>query len=88
MNVEVLFFGRFRKLATRQQVLSLKDDARLVDLIERLVKEHGGDFHREISDAGRLQILINGQHRDLLENKETVLKDGDVIAILPLVSGG
>ena len=88
MNVEVLFFGQFRELATRRQVLPLKDDARLVDLIKWLVKEYGDDFRKEISDAGRLHILINGQHCDLLDNTETVLKDSDVVAILPPATGG
>ena len=38
MNIEVLFFGKLRELATRQRVISMMDGARLADLIEYLAK--------------------------------------------------
>lgn len=35
-----------------------------------------------------LQFLINGTSTQTLDGLETVLKDGDVLAILPPVGGG
>lgn len=88
MNVEVLLFGKLRELATRQRVVSVTDGARLIDLIEWLVKEYGVEFREEVNHIERLHILINGQYYDFLDNAETLLKEGDVVAILPLLAGG
>jgi MoaD family protein len=88
MNVNVLFFGRFRELATRDQIVPLKEGAQLAGLIEQLIKEYGADFRNALSEMEKLHILVNGQYHTILDNMETKLKDGDVVAILPLVTGG
>lgn len=88
ISVEVLCFGRFRELAARQSIAFLEPGARLADLIEWLVKEYGADFQQEMNQAGEPRILINGQYHDLLGKMEAPLKDGDVVAILPLAIGG
>ena len=88
MNIEVLLFGNRRELATRQQVVSLVAGARLIDLIEWLVKENGVDFGKEVNHIEGLHILINGQYYDLLGGMETPLEEGDVVAMLPLLAGG
>jgi len=85
MNVEVRLYGRFRELATRQRVVTLTEGARLADLIEWLAKEYGDDFREEVNHLKRLNILISGQY---CHNTETLLKEGDVIVILPLLAGG
>lgn len=88
MNIEVLFFGKLRELATRQRVIPMMDGARLADLIEYLAKEYGVDFHQEVDHLERLRILINGREYDLLGSMEAQLKDGDTVVFLPLIAGG
>ena len=88
MNVEVLLFGRLRELATRQLVVPLTEGARLVDLINWLSKEYGADFRQEINRTKRYNILINGRYYHLLDDMETPLKEGDVVAMLPPWAGG
>ena len=88
MNIEVLFFGDFRKVAPRQRVISVTEDVRLAHVIERLVEEYGSDFHQAMDDKERLRILVNGREYDLLDGMETPLKDGDVVAFIPLITGG
>ncbi len=88
MNIEVLFFGRLRELATRQRVIPMTDSAQLTDLIERLAKEYGIKFHQEVSQMEGLRILINGSEYDLLSGMATPLKDGDVVVFLPITAGG
>lgn len=64
------------------------DGARLIDLIKWLGKEYGDDFREEVNHVERLHIMINGRYYDLLDNMETPLKEGDVVAMLPLLAGG
>ena len=88
MNVEVLFFGRLRELATRQRVVSMIGGARLSDLIDRLSEEYGDEFRREVNQLEGLRILINGNEYDLLDGMATSLKDGDVVVFLTITAGG
>lgn len=88
MNVNVLFFGRFRELAVRDQVVSLKEGGRLADLLEHLSQEYGADFRNEVNNKEQVHILVNGQFHNILEDMKTQLKDGDVVALMPLATGG
>ena len=81
-------FGKLRELAERQKTICMKEGSRLSDLIDSLVKEHGIEFHQEVSQVEQLRILINGQEYELLDNMQTELKDGDTIVFLPLIAGG
>ena len=85
MNIEVIFFGRIRDLATRQRVVSLAEGSRLIDLIELLNKEYGEDFR---SENNSIQIMINGNYHNLLTEDDIPLKGGDVVSILPILVGG
>jgi MoaD family protein len=88
MNIEVLFFGKLRELAVRQRVVSITDGARFIDLVDWLVKEYGVGFHEEINHKERWHFLINGRYYNPLDDMEVPLKEGDVVAILPLLAGG
>ena len=88
MNVEVLFFGRLRELATRQRIISIINGAQLTDLIELLAKEYGDEFRQVVTHLEGLRILINGGEHDLLDGMETPLQDGDVVVFLPITAGG
>jgi MoaD family protein len=89
VNVEILFFGQLRELASvRQVTFVMSDGARLGDLIKHLGEEYGDVFCRELSNTRRLQILINGQQHALLGGMEAPLKDGDTVVLLPPIFGG
>ncbi len=67
----------------------------LMDLVLKLAEECAGQFRKTILDpeTGGVQrqiaILINGQHHTHLPmGLETILKDGDEIAIFPPLAGG
>lgn len=88
MNIEVLLFGKLRELAVRQQVVSITDGARLRDLVDRLVKEYGVDFSEEVDHQERWHFLLNGRFYNPSDGMEVLLKDGDVVAMLPMLAGG
>lgn len=87
------FFANFREAVGKGQesVEVVTDVASLIDeLIGRFGKKLAEQLYEP--DKKRLRetvhILINGRGINLLEGLNTPLKDGDVIAIFPPVSGG
>jgi len=89
VKIELLLFGRFREIAgTRQQVLSIREGARLSDLLQQLTERYGSDFGDELKRSGWLRILINGREYGLLDGMETLLKDNDKVVLLPPIAGG
>lgn len=88
MNVNVLFFGRFRELAVRDRLVPLKEGARLADLLEQLNQEYGDEFRNEVNNKEQVHILVNGQFHNILEDINTQLQDGDVVVLMPLATGG
>jgi len=89
----VKFFANFREAVGKEQesVEAVKDVAALLD---ELVSRFGKRLVEQLYEPGArrlretVHILINGRAINLLEGLNTPLKDGDVIAIFPPVSGG
>ena len=89
MKIEVLFFGQLRELtAVHDSTFVIKDNARLVDLMEHLGEEYGAAFRQQVGSIKSLRILINGQEYMLLGGMEAPLKDGDTVVLLPPIFGG
>jgi molybdopterin converting factor small subunit len=89
MKVEVLLFGNPRELAgTSTEVLSLEEGTRLSNLLEVLGSRHGKALADELRHTEALTIMINGRHFASLGGVETLLKDEDTVAILPITFGG
>ena len=71
------------------------DRASLRDLLGELAHQSGEDLAQAVGDLEaqgterRLVILVNGRHISHLPDRlDTVLKDGDQVAIFPPVAGG
>jgi len=89
MNVEVLFFGKFRELtSTRQEVIAVSEGAQLAALIEQLTEKYGNAFHYQVTHTEWRHILINGRECRLLNGMETHLKEGDMVTFLSPIFGG
>ncbi|MEJ2241965.1 MAG: MoaD family protein [Candidatus Bathyarchaeota archaeon] len=94
MNIEIKFFTSLREITRKKMIsLQLNDVISVDELISLLIKKYGKDFKEYVyTDQGKVQdflsFLINGQNINNLEGFSTLLKDGDVIAILPPVGGG
>ena len=80
----------------REETLSLDQNAKVtVELVlKKLAEKYGTPFKEYVYNDNTfqpksfLQFLINGNSTSTLNGLETVLKDGDVLAILPPVGGG
>ena len=93
LGVTVKFFASFREAVGREQVevTAVMDVAALLD---ELVQRFGERMTEQIYKSGSkklretVNILVNGRSINLLSGLDTKLKDGDVMAIFPPVSGG
>ena len=96
MEVKVRFFTNLREIVgKREEVLTFTQiNPVSINLVLReLSKKYGKPFIEYVySSAGQprsfLQFLLNGTSASTLQGFETILKDGDVLAILPPVGGG
>ena len=68
-------------------------DARTIEeLIEVLEKEFPGIKERLVEENGEIRkfvnFFVNDEDIRFLKGKDTELKDGDVVAIIPAIAGG
>ena len=95
IQVTVKYFAYLRGLVRdkREETVNLEDGARLIDLLNILIKKYGKKFQeniikkneREVSLSDNIIVLINGKS---VEDLNTLLKDKDIIALMPFLSGG
>lgn len=93
LGVTVKFFASFREAVGREQVevTAVMDVAALLDeLVQRFGERMAEQIYKSGSKKLRetVNILVNGRSINLLSGLDTNLKDGDVVAIFPPVSGG
>ena len=64
----------------------------VADLIVDLERQYPGLRERLLDEAGELRrfvnIYVNQEDIRFMQNRETVLKDGDEVAIVPAIAGG
>ena len=94
MNIEIKFFTYLREIVGKKKIsLELKNIISVEDLISLLAKKYGEVFREYIYSnnenvADFLSFLINGKNINNLPGFGTLLRDGDIVAILPPVGGG
>ncbi|MGH7381691.1 MAG: ubiquitin-like small modifier protein 1, partial [Candidatus Methylomirabilales bacterium] len=91
MGVKVYIPTPFRAL-TRNQATVEAEGKTVVRLVEALESVYPGIRERVLDEQGEIHRHINIYVNDIavedLEGKETVLADGDEIALIPAIAGG
>ncbi len=81
MTIKVLYFSSIKdKLKKSSEQINIPEGATLKDLI-KLLKEKYPEIQENLDKA---MFAINEEYAE----KDTVLKDGDTVAVIPPVSGG
>ena len=97
MKVSIRVFTSLREIIkTKEETLEFSDNEKVTidKVLAALSQKHGEDFADYVYDAkthcvrGFLQFLVNGTSASTLDELQTELSDGDVLAILPPVGGG
>ncbi len=97
MEVKVRLFTSLREIAgKKEETLAFPDNQKVtVDAaLKTLANQNGKAFSDYLYNAKTgqpksfLQFLVNGASTTTLQGLQTVLRDGDVLAILPPVGGG
>jgi molybdopterin synthase sulfur carrier subunit len=92
IRIRVKFFGPFRDLfGGREREVDLPSDIRLKDLLRRLADSP--ELEKQVfADSGEVHshvvIMKNGTPVRVQEGMESLLQDGETIALFPFMGGG
>ena len=91
MAVNVLIPTPLRKLTKNQETVTVADGT-VATLIEELEQQYPGIKKSLTDDSGELRrfvnVYVNEEDIRFLEGKETPIKEGDAVSIVPAIAGG
>jgi sulfur-carrier protein len=80
-----------RKLTNNEEMIEI-NAATISDAIKELQSRYPGIQERLVDEKGEVRrfvnVYVNEEDIRFLKNKETPLKDGDEISIIPAIAGG
>jgi sulfur-carrier protein len=80
-----------RKLTNNEELVEI-NAANIGDAINELQSRYPGIAERLVDDKGEVRrfvnVYVNEEDIRFLNNRETPLKDGDEISIIPAIAGG
>lgn len=95
MKVKVEYLGSIRiTLNKREEIVETPSKTTLEDLLSKLSRLHGNYFREEVFEPEEkriregLVVTVNGIAAGQTGGLRTVLKEGDVVSILPFFAGG
>lgn len=92
MPIKVRIPTPLRKLTKEQEVVEIDSCANVAQLIDSLEKKFPGIKERLCDEKGEVRRFINVYLNDedirFLKNRETSVKSGDEVSIVPAIAGG
>jgi molybdopterin synthase sulfur carrier subunit len=91
MSIQVRIPTPLRKLTGDQDLVEVQG-ASIDEILDALETAHPGLLERICDETGRVRrfvnIFVNDEDIRFLQDKETPVKDGDEISIVPAIAGG
>ena len=96
LKVTVEYLGYIKQTLNVEHAesITLQDKATVRALLVLLAEKHGENFKKAVYDSKDADmkphhiLAVNGLILNQLDNLNTVLKEGDRVAIMPVVTGG
>ncbi|MBS7652279.1 MAG: molybdopterin converting factor subunit 1 [Candidatus Bathyarchaeia archaeon] len=80
MKIRIKYYASLRELVgTPSEELNLEDGSKIEDLMRKIM-----EIHKPLKEVKRILIAVNEDYVEMNEN----LRDGDLVALFPPVSGG
>ena len=84
--IAVKLVGGAKKSFNSEQFQIEKSDISVNELLEHLLKIKPNDTSE--LDIENILIAINGSDSSAMNGKDTIISDGDVVSIIPVIHGG
>ena len=95
MRVEIKYFGFLKTdFHKNSENVQLPEKTKLVDLLLLLAERYGQKFKEYVFDSSGsaikkwVVVLVNGKPSGQLQGLVTELNSGDLVEVMPIVSGG
>ena len=95
MKIKVHYLGYIKNMLDKKDdELDIREGATLSELLEKLAGLYGQPFKKEVFEPGLKDLktgfvaTVNGILMDPLGGVQTMLKEGDNIILMSLMSGG
>ena len=92
MAISILIPSPMRRFTEDNDTLTFESASTVDDLLAQLVARYPDTKRPLRDDSGAIRrsvnIYVNDEDIRFLQNKDTVLKDGDSISIVPAIAGG
>ncbi len=90
--IRVRLAGQLKDVTKGAREVRLESARDLNGIFTSLESAYPGVARRIMDDQGRIRryvnVFVNSENSRCLDNEKTILKDGDVVHILPSVAGG
>ena len=95
MQVKVHYISLAKSYTNKsQEEIALPDKATLAQLLDKIATTYGKPFSVEVYDPLAKEVkptfvaMVNGLHMDQIGGINTILKDGDNVILMTLMTGG
>lgn len=96
LKVKVEYIGHVKNMTgnKKEEEVEAEDNSKIADLLNVLTKQYGEPFKKAIYEPKGKDVkpnyivTVNSYLLNQLQGLDTRLKNGDRVAILPVVSGG
>jgi molybdopterin synthase sulfur carrier subunit len=89
--IKILYFATIRDY-TKEKESSIDSVSSIREMLVLLSSRYGASFKAEVLEgdniSDRIIVLVNGKHIAHTGGQDTTLKEGDTVAIFPIIGGG